>query len=214
MIDTFIFDLDGTLVTMEFDVPRLRREISEIFRRYGIQDYIFRAPLLESLAEVASELTEKKVDPAPMKKEVLELIRMREEEGSERTSPIRGAKEFLSFLKKKGYHIAVITRTNRKSAQHSLERCGIAMYIDLLLSRDDVLNLKPHPSHILEAIGLLGKDPSCCVMVGDHAMDVEVGRKVGCITVGVLSGSGTHEALKEADYVVKTVSEIRNVLVL
>lgn len=212
MIEAFLFDLDGTLVTMEFDVPLLRQEISQIFEKYGISNYTFTKPLLESLAEIEIMLQRKGIDPTPCRKEVLELIERREEEGSERTKPIPGAQEFLSYLKQKGYKIAVVTRTNRRSAQISLQRSGLAPYVDVLFSRGDVENIKPHPTHLLRAMEHLGVEPQRCVMVGDHAMDIEVGRTVGCITVGVLSGTGTPESLKEADYLVKTVPEMKAIL--
>jgi len=214
MIEAFLFDLDGTLVTMEFDISCLRKEIAQIFEKYGIPNYVFTKPLLESLAEVEARLVEKDIDPSPCHNEVLELIQKREEEASKKTSPLPGVKEFLSAMKRKGYKIAVVTRTNRRSALASLERCGLASFVDVLLSRDDVDKIKPHPDHILKAAEYLGCVPAYCVMVGDHAMDIEVGKRVGCITVGVLSGTGTEETLAGADYIVNNISEVKSVLKL
>jgi phosphoglycolate phosphatase len=47
-------------------------------------------------------------------------------------------------------------------------------------------------------------------MVGDHPIDIQVGKKVGMKTVGVMTGRTKKEEFEKAgaDYILKEVSEV------
>jgi phosphoglycolate phosphatase len=57
----------------------------------------------------------------------------------------------------------------------------------ILLTRDEVVRVKPDPEHLLQAAAALGVCPARTVMVGDHVMDVRAGRAAGMGTVGLLT---------------------------
>ncbi|OIP90780.1 MAG: hypothetical protein AUK55_12280 [Syntrophobacteraceae bacterium CG2_30_61_12] len=63
-----------------------------------------------------------------------------------------------------------------------------AEYCDGLLSRDQVERVKPDPDHLLAALSGLGSSPRHCLMVGDHLLDIETGRRAGTWTAAVASG--------------------------
>jgi phosphoglycolate phosphatase len=49
-------------------------------------------------------------------------------------------------------------------------------------------------------------------MVGDTVFDIEGARNVGIDVIAVQYGYGKKEELKEADFVVKTVKDLKNLL--
>ena len=58
--------------------------------------------------------------------------------------------------------------------------------------------IKPHPEHLTTALSLLGASPADAAMVGDHPLDIQLGKETGTFTIGVLSGHSTREALSGA----------------
>ena len=52
------------------------------------------------------------------------------------------------------------------------------------------------------------------MMVGDHIIDVQAGKRVGMETIGVLTGRTKKEEFEraEADYILKDVSEIYKIV--
>ena len=75
---------------------------------------------------------------------------------------------------------------------------------------------KPAPELVERAALDLRFDPRDSFLVGDHASDIELGRRVGATTILVLTGHGTEEDGDGADHVAKdlpaAVAIIRDVL--
>jgi phosphoglycolate phosphatase len=80
----------------------------------------------------------------------------------------------------------------------------------VFVSRDLIKKVKPHPEQltsVLKALHVTGKET---VMVGDHTIDIQAGRRVGMRTVGVLTGRVKKEEFEKAgaDWVLEEASEI------
>jgi phosphoglycolate phosphatase len=86
---------------------------------------------------------------------------------------------------------------------------------DALLTRDEVTAVKPDPGHLLAALRLLGVEPRRTLMVGDHPMDVQVGRAVGTRTAAVLTGAGSPERFSEVkpDLILAQVGDLSDYLI-
>jgi HAD superfamily hydrolase (TIGR01509 family) len=191
MYSAFLFDLDGTLIRMKLNFARMREDLTKMVGRMD-------GNLLESI-ELMPE--------GRLRTKALRYINTQERRAAAASEGMEGAKECLTYLKEKNKKIGVITRNNRKSSLVSLEKAAITEYVDLILSRDDVERVKPNPDHILIALRELGEQPENSVVVGDHHFEIEAGKKSGCFTVGLLSGSGTKETLKNADLLFNSIQE-------
>lgn len=86
--------------------------------------------------------------------------------------------------------------------------------VGAVLTRDDVERVKPDPEHLGNALERLGVTPAAALMVGDHPLDVETGKRAGTMTAGVLSGGYDREMLVAAgaDFVVEDCGELRQAL--
>jgi phosphoglycolate phosphatase len=83
-------------------------------------------------------------------------------------------------------------------------------YSDAVVTRDDTPRVKPDPEHIRIVLRRLGQDPFRSAMVGDHPMDISVGKEVGAFAIGVLTGYSSADDLRGAgaDLIIESVSEI------
>ena len=70
--------------------------------------------------------------------------------------------------------------------------------------------MKPHPDHLTYTMNALGVRGEEAVMVGDHTLDIQAGKTVGMMTVGVLTGRITRAEFERAgaDTVLLNATEI------
>ncbi|MBU7033384.1 MAG: HAD family hydrolase [Theionarchaea archaeon] len=212
MHDTYLFDVDGTLVTMELNFTQIKSEIRGILGNHGVPSHILdeSTSVLESIKMGVEYLRDHALDWEGLKEEAETHLETRELQAASRAVPIDGAQEILGLLQEKGVKIGVITRNNRKVVMQVLKKSGLDTYVDIILARDDVEKVKPHPNHILSAIERLHSSPERTVVVGDHHYEIWAGNRAGCYTIGVLTGSGTRDTLRDAHLIIHSVRELKD----
>jgi phosphoglycolate phosphatase len=94
------------------------------------------------------------------------------------------------------YGLAITTTRDREDAEAFVQRFGLEDHLQLIVARQDVRRLKPHPQPILRAAERLGLEPQQCVVVGDTTVDVRAGKRAGAMTVAVLCGLGERTELE------------------
>ncbi|MFN7399138.1 MAG: HAD family hydrolase, partial [Sandaracinobacter sp.] len=90
-----------------------------------------------------------------------------------------GALELVAWAKGAGVPVGVATSTRRHRAQHHLQRVGLLKQLDLLVTRDDVVDAKPAPEPYLTAAGLLGVAPEAALAAEDSANGVRSAAAAG-----------------------------------
>jgi len=215
MHDTFLFDVDGTLVTMELNFTQIKQEVHSILRNHGIPPDLLSESIsvLETIKMGVEYLQDHALDWEGLKEEAETYLEASELQAASRAIPIDGAEAILRLLREKKVKIGVITRNNRKVVMQVLKKSGLDKYVDIILARDDVEKVKPHPNHILTAIQHLHTTPERTVVVGDHHFEIWAGKKAGCYTIGVLTGSGTRDTLQDADLIFDSVRELKDFIV-
>jgi HAD superfamily hydrolase (TIGR01509 family) len=96
-----------------------------------------------------------------------------------------GARELLGFLKQRRIPIAVATSTARARSEENLRRTGFAEFVEVLVTRDDVRQAKPHPECFLKAAHLLGVRPDACLALEDSHHGVRAAHAAGMATIMV-----------------------------
>jgi phosphoglycolate phosphatase len=179
-IDTVLFDFDGTLVETPLDFARMRREVLALAADYGAVP-LAESYILEIIAHAQQQLGahdhQTAEDFVQRAERILTDIEM---EGADHAQPLPGVEETLRKLRERGISIAIVTRNCRPAVERVLERFPLPH--DLILTRDDVVRVKPDPDHLLEAVRQLGSQPERVLMVGDHPMDVLAGYQAGMRT--------------------------------
>jgi HAD superfamily hydrolase (TIGR01509 family) len=114
----------------------------------------------------------------------------------EETRPLPGACEAVRQLSQRGLSLAIVSSS--MGTFPFLERWGIRDCFEVVLGRQDVSNIKPHPAPLLASLDRLRLRPEEVLNVGDTPLDVRAGRDAGVVTVGVLTGAGTSDQLRDS----------------
>ena len=96
-----------------------------------------------------------------------------------------GAREFIGELRERGIPTAVATSSRNPHAQHHLGAAGLLDLFETVVTRDDVVNPKPHPEPYLTAACRLGVDPLHCLALEDSHSGVRAAHAAGMQTVMV-----------------------------
>lgn len=91
----------------------------------------------------------------------------------------------LSKLKQEGYKIAVCSNSIRKTIELMMDRSGLAPYLDLIVSNEDVTKAKPDPEMYQTAIKKFGLKPEECVVVEDNPNGIQAGKASGAFVLEV-----------------------------
>ncbi|MCZ6675245.1 MAG: HAD family hydrolase [Verrucomicrobia bacterium] len=112
------------------------------------------------------------------------------------------------------YPLSVVTSRGKRSTLAFLEDNKLSQYFDHVVTALTAKRTKPHPAPILWAARQMGVSPAECVMVGDTSVDVKAGKAARAQTVGVLSGFGEENELREsrADLILASVAELPDIL--
>lgn len=102
--------------------------------------------------------------------------------------PFSETVEVLRTLSNAGLRLAAITSRSRRTSVRTIELAGLAGYLDLILSAEDVSAIKPDPAPLVLAMHHLDVSPAATLMVGDTDADILAGRAAGVRTVGVTYG--------------------------
>ena len=190
-IAAVVLDVDGTVVTCPYDFDAMRAAVGEVAARYGLNTASFSVTgVLEQIGAGARLLGERGGEFRVRAEGAVEEI---EVAAAGTASIIPGARDALDALRGKGIAVALITRNCRAAARTVLE--GLDCY-DVLLTRDDVPNVKPDPDHVLRSLARVAGTPERAAMVGDHAFDMQAGKAARVqVCLGVLTGGSTKASL-------------------
>jgi HAD superfamily hydrolase (TIGR01509 family) len=96
-----------------------------------------------------------------------------------------GAFDFITELHRRGIPVAVATSSRHPHAHHHLSAVGLWDLFDTVVTRDDVINPKPHPEPYLTAASRLGVDPLRCLALEDSHAGVRAAHAAGMQTIMV-----------------------------
>lgn len=213
-IEVIAFDFDGTLALLNIDFPAMRRDVLDLISSFGVpEDGLGNLLALEMVEEARKWLLPRPEGRAGVfAKEAEGLIRDFEIEGANRGSLFPGIREMFSELRKEKVKTAIVTRNCVESVRKLFP--GVEDDCKCIVTREHTPLVKPHPEHLRMALRMLGAGPEGAVMVGDHPMDMELGKKTGTCVVGVLTGYGGEALLLEAgaDFIIHRAPEILNFL--
>ena len=191
-IDAVLFDFDNTIHFGDKD--ELHARLSTISEKLNMG---FSDPEIKDFGNRSDykEMRKLMVDAYNLKNTNTAIEIMTEETFQKTNEGISGmfdhhfylgeyAKAFLSALKEHGYKIGLVTTRGSHSLPRLLGNYGISEYFDVIISRDDVKERKPHPKPIALALEKLNVSPNRAVYIGDKQIDdVIAGNSLGMKTI-------------------------------
>jgi phosphoglycolate phosphatase len=198
--EAVIFDYDGTLVQLNIDFDALRRDVERRLIEHSVElDKLKGLYILEMINQGTALISW--MDPSAgtlFYHEAHGLVREHEIRAAEEGEIFPGVKETLKRLMEQEFKVGIITRNCKAAVEIIFPH--IEQYCDVFIPRDDVKQVKPHPDHLAMVLERLAvEDPSQCLMVGDHILDIKAGKRMELKTAGVLTGKTTRLQFEEAE---------------
>lgn len=213
-VKAIVFDFDGTLAVLNIDFSSMKERVFDLMKHYSVaKEWVGERYLLEIIDEVYQILWKKNPSGAEdfyqKAHQVLHEIEMR---AAEKGSLIPGTEATLKTLRRKEIKVGIITRNCEDAVRKVFP--NINDFCDVFVSRNLVKKVKPHPDHLTYVMKSLKSSGKEAVMVGDHPIDIQAGKKMGMKTIGVLTGRTKKEEFEKAgaDYVLKDVTEVCELL--
>jgi len=122
--------------------------------------------------------------------------------------------ETLEALHGAGVRIGIVTSKIRKTTEMGLRLCGLASYVDTIVTIEDVERAKPDPEGIERALRELGAVGEPAVMVGDSSFDIDAAKRAGVTSVGVSWSLKGREFIAglQPDYIIDDMRELLPIL--
>ena len=187
--DTYIFDLDGTLLDTLDD---LASAVNYALRRNGMPEHS-RDAVRRFVGNGVRMLMIRAVPDGelnPQFEEVFDSFREYYMHHSlDTTLPYDGISEMLATLRERGCRLAVVSN-KFDAATKELCRHFFADTIDVAVGEHEAegIRKKPAPDTVIEALNQLGVSRQNAVYVGDSDVDIETAHNAGLPCISVLWG--------------------------
>jgi phosphoglycolate phosphatase len=207
-----IFDFDGTLTELTLDFQFMKAEIVRMARQYVPEETITALEghfILEMIYEIEDRLEEK---GPRFRREAFERLRVLELDASRGKQVYPYTREVLAGIRGKGVKVGVITRSCLDVLTSVFP--DIKEYVEGIVTREHIREVKPHPGHVYAISELLSIHPEEGMLAGDHPTDIEAGKAAGMRTVGLLTGRTTKRDFEtaEATYILEDIRGILDLL--
>lgn len=193
--ETYIFDLDGTLLNTLND---LATSTNYALRQFGIAERNTEE-IRQFVGNGVRKLIERAVPEGernPCFEEVYRLFKAHYQKHSlDTTLPYEGIIPMLKNLKAHDKKIAVVSNKFYDATQ-KLCRHFFNQYIEVAIGEREDIRKKPAPDIVFEALKQLHADKNTAVYVGDSDVDILTARNCGIPCISVLWGFRDQDFLK------------------
>lgn len=195
MIDTIIFDMDGTLLDTLDDLTDAVNHALKVMG-YPMRD---REAIRKFLGNGLEILIKKALPDEHKENDVHDAIALFKEfysiHGNDNTKPYDGVVELLAELHRRGVTTAVLSN-KYEAAVIELAAEYFPGSFDVIRGERKNVPLKPAPDGIFSIMEELSISPENAMYVGDSEVDMKTGNNAGVTTVGVLWGFRTRDVLE------------------
>jgi len=198
-IRAIIFDMDGTLID---SIDVYHAILKDVMECLGMELTSSREILFESLSQ-GKRLSDIIFPPdLENRRRIVEQFNALAIDAFKETflrgkvELIDGVSRVLDELKGRGFSLAIVTSSMTEVVVPFLKGKNLYSYLNCVLGRTEVPQLKPSPEPLLKCMEILSVEPRETIYVGDSAVDIQAGKAAGVWTVGVLTGASDLILLK------------------
>lgn len=207
MIDTLIFDFDGTIADT---FPLIIKVLNHLAPEFGYKTVEDRKTLEESRNHTIPEIL--KFMHIQFYKLPFLVKRSREEMQKEitKSNPIKGIKEALMSLKKSKVKLGVISSNSRENVEKFLMEHEL-LFFDFIYTGTSLFGKQYVIKKVLKKWKL---DPATTVYVGDELRDIDAAKKVGIPIAAVTWGFNSHKSLlaKNPEFLIDNPADLQKII--
>jgi len=125
--------------------------------------------------------------------------------------PYDGVSPTLAQLREQGFHMGIITDAHSRDATRRLEKTGLLLFFDGIVTFDMVMVKKPSPEPFLVGLDMMKATSSSAILVGDSPRrDIRPARDLGIRTVYARYGDrfSLPRECPEADFSINGLEEL------
>ena len=207
-----LFDLDGTIVRSD---PGITRGVQKSLEHFGIYEEpenlkkFVGPPLVESYTKLYGLSLLQYEKALEIFHEYYRSVGIFECELYE------GIEEMLKVLSK-DYRLYIATSKPEREARRVIEHFGLNKYFTFVGGSDGDFNTKRSTKaavieYVLKSNNI--EDKTAAIMVGDKIHDIVGADTVGLKSIGILYGYGSMEEFDKANYIVRTVDDLREMFI-
>lgn len=211
MIETVLFDLDGTIIdtneliissfmhvfeaqapgplTREQIIPHMGTTLEQQLQAFsgGVEDV---SPLVKAYRSFNTIHHDDMVKPFPHVNEVVER------------------------LHRHGLSLGIVTTKIRPSTMMTLEKYDLERFMSVIVTVNDVEHPKPHPEPVLTAMEQLGANPATTLMIGDSPVDIQSAKAAGVKAAAVAWSLKGEQKLMEygPDFILKDMRDLYEIV--
>ncbi|VEU82394.1 HAD family hydrolase [Acholeplasma hippikon] len=206
MINTILFDLDGTILDTLMD---LTNAVNHTLRKFGYKERTAKQ-VRSFLGNGAKQLILKSLDGDESQlDEVLSYYMPYYEANSEcLTKPYEGIEELLKKLKH-NYKLGVVSNKHQKAVEKIIEKYFPNIF-DVVIGEQQGVPKKPAPDMLFNALKGLNANIENTIFIGDSEVDIQTGKNAGMDVIAVAWGFRDKDELidHEPNYLIDEVNDI------
>ncbi len=192
MINTLLFDLDGTLVDSVPDLAAALNHMRTTLNLSTVSTDVVKNIVGKGFpntvrAILALDLPAQEVEALHDKALKLTLDAYSECHGLS-TLIYPGVIETLELLQKQDYKMAVVTNKEEAHAIALLEKINLSQYFEYIIGGDSTAHYKPHPDSIFKALSELNSTSEEAIMIGDSETDIKAAQAAKIPVIAVTYG--------------------------
>jgi pyrophosphatase PpaX len=205
--DTYLFDLDGTLLDSIELIFRCYRHAAATHLAELPDDQVWLDGLGTPLRQQFGAVTS---DAELIEEMVVTYREYHHLHHDTSVSLYPDVERVVASLTARGVTLAVVTSKLRAGADRGLRLTGLNEHFPVIVTAEDVSRPKPDPEPVLAAVERTGGDRTRTIFIGDSPHDMAAGRAAGVATAAVLWGPFSVEALSPSSptYLLSTPEEI------
>lgn len=179
-IKAILFDMDGVLIdAKDWHYEALNKALGLFGYTISRYEHLTAFDGLPTSVKLEKLSTEKNL-PRSLHKFINEMKQQYTSvEIANKCRPVFAHEYALSKLKAEGYKIAVCSNSIRRTIENMMDFAKLTLYIDEILSNEDVKKSKPNPEIYLRAMEKFALRPEECLICEDNENGIKAAQDSG-----------------------------------
>ncbi len=188
-----LFDFEGTLVDFQWQLDAAHAELRAAYAVLGLGGDDFTQGNYATMWNAAVDRLEPLGRMEELRAALCPVYDRWDADALARWSPRPGAAALLLQLVAAGLRVGMVSNVGRKALAAALQRFGLAEWLKPVVSRDEVLQMKPGAEGIRRVLAEWRLAADDVLFIGDSRADVRGARAAG-LRVAIIRGGESSEA--------------------